>query len=80
MGIARAVVNRPSIILADEPIGNLDPALSPEVMKVFQQFQSVGVFLLVASHDAAIIERLNSKTLVLDSGKLLIDQKPRPAP
>ena len=78
VGIARAVVNRPSIILADEPTGNLDPGLSTEVMKIFQQFQSVGVCLLVASHDAALIERLNCRTLVLDGGKLLADQKPRP--
>ena len=78
MGIARAVVNRPSIILADEPTGNLDPGLSAEVMNVFQQFQSVGVCLLVASHDAALIERLNCRTLVLEGGKLLADQKPRP--
>ena len=78
MGIARAVVNRPSIILADEPTGNLDPGLSAEVMKVFQQFQSVGVCLLVASHDAALIERLNCRTIVLEGGKLLADQKLRP--
>jgi len=78
VGIARAVVNRPSIILADEPTGNLDPGLSAEVMKVFQQFQSVGVCLLVASHDAALIERLNCRTIVLEGGKLLADQKPRP--
>lgn len=77
VGIARAVVNRPSIILADEPTGNLDPELSAEVMKVFQQFQSVGVSLLVASHDAALIERLNCRTLVLEGGKLLTDRKPR---
>ena len=78
MGIARAVVNRPSIILNDEPNGNLDPALSAEVIKVFQQFQSVGVCLLVASHDVALIERLNYRTLVLDKGRLLVDQNPRP--
>ena len=73
MGIARAVVNRPSIILADGPTGNLNLALSEEVMKLFQQFQSVGVCLLVASHDAALIERLNYRTLVLNRGRLLVD-------
>jgi cell division transport system ATP-binding protein len=77
VGIARAVVNRPSIILADEPTGNLDPALSTEVMKVFEQFKSVGVCLLVASHDATLIQRLNYRTLVLDNGKLVADQAPR---
>jgi len=78
VGIARAVVNRPRIILADEPTGNLDPALSREVMEVFEQFQSVGVCLLVESHEASLIERLNCRTLVLDSGRLIADQKPRP--
>ena len=77
-GIARAVINRPSIILANEPTRNLDPALSAEVMKVFRQFQSVWVYLLVASHDAALIKRLNYRTLVLNRGKLLVDQQPRP--
>ena len=77
-GIARAVINRPSIILANEPTRNLDPALSAEVMKVFRQFQSVWVYLLVASHDAALIKRLNYRTLALNRGKLLVDQQPRP--
>ena len=78
VGIARAVVNRPSIILTDESTGNLDPALSAEAIKVFQQFQSAGVCLLVATHDAALIGRLNYRTLVLDRGKLLVGQKLRP--
>ena len=78
MGIALAVVNRPSIILADEPTGNLDSGLSAEVIKIFQQFQSVGVRLLVASHDAALIERVNCRKIALKGGKLLADQKPRP--
>jgi cell division transport system ATP-binding protein len=73
VGIARAVVNRPSIILADEPTGNLDPELSAEVMTVFEQFKSVGVSLLVASHDSALIERLNYRILTLDEGKLVSD-------
>ena len=74
VGIARAVVNRPSIILADEPTGNLDPDLSAEVMRVFEQFKSVGVCLLVASHDASLIERLNYRTLILNNGKLVEDR------
>lgn len=76
VGIARAVVNRPSIILADEPTGNLDPELSAEVMRVFEQFKSVGVCLLVASHDVSLLERLNYRTLILSDGKLLEDRAP----
>lgn len=76
VGIARAVVNRPSIILADEPTGNLDPKLSAEVMRVFEQFKNVGVCLLVASHDTSLIERLNYRTLILKDGKLAEDRMP----
>lgn len=74
VGIARAVVNRPSIILADEPTGNLDPELSAEVMRVFEQFKNVGVSLLVASHDAALISSLHYRTLTLDHGQLVHDR------
>lgn len=74
VGIARAVVNRPNIILADEPTGNLDPELSAEVMKVFEQFNSVGVSLLVATHDRSLIAALNYRTLVLDKGLLIEDR------
>ena len=76
VGIARAVVNRPSIILADEPTGNLDPELSAEVMHVFQQFRNVGVSLLIASHDTTLISRLNYRTLTLRKGQLVADQAP----
>lgn len=71
VGIARAVVNRPRIILADEPTGNLDPELSAEIMGVFQQFQKVGVSLLIASHDIALIDSLGSRKIVLEQGRLL---------
>lgn len=73
VGIARAVVNRPSIILADEPTGNLDPELSAEVMKVFEQFKSVGVSLLVATHDVSLIRRFHHRTLRLEDGRLIAD-------
>ena len=73
VGIARAVVNRPNIILADEPTGNLDPSLSAEVMKVFEQFKNVGVSLLVASHDTSLIKMLNYRVIHLDHGRMVND-------
>jgi cell division transport system ATP-binding protein len=73
VGIARAVVNRPRIILADEPTGNLDPELSTDVMNVFQQFRDVGVSLLVASHDLSLISNLNCRTITLEAGKITED-------
>lgn len=73
VGIARAVVNKPPLLLADEPTGNLDPALSAEIMNLFQQFTDVGVCVLIASHDIALIRRLNRRVLGLSKGELVHD-------
>ena len=73
VGIARAVVNKPPIMLADEPTGNLDPELSAEIMGLFQQFNQVGVSLLVASHDLGLIARMRYRTITLKDGSLLSD-------
>ncbi len=71
VGIARAVVNKPRLILADEPTGNLDPELSAEVMHLFEQFQQVGVSVLIASHDIDLITRMGYRVLKLDHGHLV---------
>lgn len=71
IGIARAVVNKPSLILADEPTGNLDPTLSAEIMRLFEQFNDVGVSVLIASHDLPLIDRLNHRVIALNGGRLL---------
>ena len=71
VGIARAVVCRPKILLADEPTGNLDPELSAEVMSLFEQFSQVGVTVLIASHDLALISRLRHRILTLSEGRLI---------
>lgn len=73
IGIARAVVNRPQILLADEPTGNLDPELAAETMTLFEQFNRVGVSLLIASHDLSLIARLRHRILTLDNGQLIKD-------
>lgn len=70
VGIARAVVNKPPLLLADEPTGNLDPELSTEIMELFEQFSSVGVTVLIASHDLSLISRLEHRMLVLEHGRL----------
>ena len=71
VGIARAIVNKPALLLADEPTGNLDPALSAEIMALFESFNQVGVSMLIASHDLALITRLEHRILTLDSGRLI---------
>jgi cell division transport system ATP-binding protein len=78
VGIARAVVNKPPLILADEPTGNLDPELSSEIMNLFQDFSDVGVTVLVATHDIALISQLPYRTLTLKDGKLIHDSQPAP--
>ena len=75
VGIARAVVNKPALILADEPTGNLDPELSAEIMNLFQDFSDVGVTVLVATHDIALISQLPYRTLTLKDGKLINDSQ-----
>jgi cell division transport system ATP-binding protein len=74
VGIARAVVNRPQILLADEPTGNLDPELAAEIMLLFEQFNQVGVSMLIASHDLSLITRLRHRILTLDQGTLINDE------
>ncbi len=71
VGIARAVVNTPEMILADEPTGNLDPELSAEIMRLFEQFKQVGVTVLVASHDLQLIGKMGHRVLTLDHGRLV---------
>jgi cell division transport system ATP-binding protein len=71
VGIARAVVNRPPLLIADEPTGNLDPALSMEIMNLFHRFNQVGVTVLIASHDHALIRRLGHRVISLEDGRLV---------
>lgn len=71
VGIARAVVNKPALLLADEPTGNLDPQLSADIMRLFEDFNNTGTTVLVASHDLALIARLQHRVLRLREGRLM---------
>lgn len=71
VGIARSVVHRPALLLADEPTGNLDPTLSWDIMKLFEQFNQVGVTVLIASHDLNMIEKMKKSIITLREGRLL---------
>ena len=73
VGIARAVVHKPRILLADEPTGNLDPELSSEIMALFRRFQSVGVTVLIATHDISLINRMQLRIMRLEDGGLTDD-------
>lgn len=71
VSIARAVVNRPRILLADEPTGNLDPQLSQEILRIFSEFNAVGTTVLVATHDLTLIPRTPHRIIALQHGQLI---------
>ncbi|MGB2426174.1 MAG: cell division ATP-binding protein FtsE [Alteromonas sp.] len=73
VGIARAIVNKPPLLLADEPTGNLDPKLSMEIIKLFEDFNQAGVSVFIATHDLGLIARMRYRTLTLKSGQMITD-------
>jgi cell division transport system ATP-binding protein len=73
VGIARALVSKPKVLLADEPTGNLDPELSKEIMELFMEFNRVGVTLLIATHDIALILSMSQRIIKLDKGRIVAD-------
>ncbi|HCT41171.1 MAG TPA: cell division ATP-binding protein FtsE [Moraxellaceae bacterium] len=73
VGIARAVVSKPQLLLADEPTGNLDPELAASVMNIFEELSSVGVSILIATHDLPLIARYRHRLLTLRDGQLVRD-------
>ncbi len=78
VGIARAVVHKPPVLLADEPTGNLDPELSREIMSLFGQFNQVGVTVLVATHDVELLRHFGYRVLTLNRGVLVNGREPLP--
>jgi cell division transport system ATP-binding protein len=73
VGIARALVNKPLILLADEPTGNLDPKLSLDIIRMFEEFNDFGVTVLIATHDLGLIARMKYRTLTLKQGSMITD-------
>jgi len=74
VGIARAVVHKPPILLADEPTGNLDPQLSREILGLFAQFNQVGVTVMIATHDLGLVREFGHRVLELSNGELINGQ------
>jgi cell division transport system ATP-binding protein len=68
VGIARAVVSKPPLLIADEPTGNLDPDLAVEVMRLFKRFQEVGVTVVVATHDLHLVREFGQREIAIDNG------------
>jgi cell division transport system ATP-binding protein len=70
VGIARAVVAKPSLLIADEPTGNLDPDLALETMRLFKRFNDVGVTVIIATHDVHLIDEVGARRIVIDAGRV----------
>jgi cell division transport system ATP-binding protein len=71
VAIARALINEPILLLADEPTGNLDPDMAQEIMSLFQEVNSRGTTVLVATHDREMIQRMGKRVISLDRGRLM---------
>lgn len=74
VGIARAIVNGPSLVIADEPTGNLDPQTSMDIIDLLGQINERGTTVLVSTHDVSIVDRMNKRVLELDAGRLVNDR------
>jgi cell division transport system ATP-binding protein len=70
VGIARAVVSKPPLLIADEPTGNLDPDLALEIMRLFRRFQDVGVTVVVATHDLHLVHEFGQREIVIENGQV----------
>jgi ABC-type multidrug transport system ATPase subunit len=75
VAIARALINEPDILIADEPTGNLDPDLSREILRLFLEVNLRGTTVILATHDRDTIQRVGRRVLTLDSGHLISDQE-----
>lgn len=73
VSMARALVNNPPLLIADEPTGNLDPETSKEIMSLLERINNLGTTVIVATHDREIVNRMKKRVLVIDSGKLVKD-------
>ncbi len=75
IGLARAIINRPAMIIADEPTGNLDPDISFEIMHILRMINLRGTTVLVATHDREIVDRLKKRVIHLEQGRLTLDEE-----
>ena len=73
LAIARALVNNPSTIIADEPTGNLDPVMSLEIMSLLEEINNLGTTMLVVTHAKDLVERFGKRTIVIKDGQLVSD-------
>jgi cell division transport system ATP-binding protein len=75
VAIARSIINGPKIMICDEPTGNLDPKTSLGIMKILNDINERGTTMVVATHDKAVVDRMQKRVITMDSGKIILDQQ-----
>ena len=73
--IARAIIGGPKVLLADEPTGNLDPTTSWEILKILKEVNKLGTTILMATHNADIVNSMKKRVIMVEKGKIVKDQK-----
>ena len=74
IAIARAIVNSPALVIADEPTGNLDPETSREIMEIFQEFNNSGTTIIMATHDKQIVDSMSKRVIAIENGEIVRDE------
>ena len=74
IAIARAIVNSPSLVIADEPTGNLDPETSMEIMEIFQEINNTGTTIIMATHDKEIVDSMGKRVIAIEHGEIVRDE------
>ena len=75
ISIARAIVNNPVVVIADEPTGNLDPDTSWEIMKIFERINKVGTTIVMATHDKMVVDAMKKRVIAIEQGRIVRDQE-----
>ena len=74
IAIARAIVNSPALVIADEPTGNLDPETSREIMEIFQEINNSGTTIIMATHDKQIVDSMSKRVIAIENGEIVRDE------
>ena len=74
MAIARAIVNKPLVVIADEPTGNLDPDTSREIMQLFEKINETGTTILMVTHDRPVVDEMRKRVIEIDKGRIIRDE------
>ena len=75
MAIARAIINQPELIIADEPTGNLDPVNTHEIVQILKKINDLGTTVILTTHDKSVVDSVNKRVVTMENGKIIRDHK-----